>query len=179
LLEIINDHSMKRFLMAAVSCAACLAPSAAMAVTAEITATGTIPAACNVEGASIAMNQVFFPNDGSFGLVGVATGLNVFGSANPIFTLSQPTVVRVGSKQNADSVSNNAFAEITVALDPVNPDAVLLVNSLTPAQGVSYQPLTPMGTESGSISVSITRRAQAQLIPGDYTVSATLSCFTD
>ena len=169
---------MNRLLMAAVSCAACLAPSAAMAVTAEITATGTIPAACSVQGANIVMNTVNQPS--GIELAGFAGGLNFSGNAaNPVFILSQPTLMRSDSRPGSTPVNDNAVATVQVLLGENN--LLLTASSSTdiPLPDPSIAPDT-FTTEGGAIDVRITQKfPEDVLIPGNYTVSATLSCFTD
>lgn len=160
--------------MAAVSCAACLAPSAAMAVTAEITATGTIPAACSVQGANIVMNTINQPS--GIELAGFAGGLNFNGNgANPVFILSQPTLTRSDSRPGSTPVNDNAVARVDVLLGENN--LLLRASTLFPEE--PFIAPDAFTTESGAIDVRITQKTLNVLIPGNYTVSATLSCFTD
>jgi len=131
-------------------------PSVHAATSATITATGTVPVACSVNGANITMAK----NDAQT-LQGVATNVAYTTGSATIFSLSTPTL-------NAPS-GYGGYGFIALVKDN---NAVVYASSN--GGGQSY---TVPGAESGVFTYEAgVIGTTEELKPGVYTVSSTLTC---
>ena len=147
-----------------VASAAMMAPAQA-ATSGSITATGTIPATCSVNGGSITMT----PNSTNISMSGISSSLGISSTgSSTTFSLTAPTLTKpAGSTVENGIISGN----ITI---PGKASQQLISTLTTPGSKVID------GNISGGIVFNATiNNATATLAPGTYALASTLSCITD
>ena len=145
-------------LSAGLVASAAMMPSVHAATSATITATGNVPVACDVTGAQITMAKISAKN-----LVGTATGIQYAAASGTIFSLTTPTLVAPSGYGGVASVS-------------VLKNGNTLLFMTSEGDGSSY---VATAAESGEVSYEARvdgGMADVVLMPGNYTISTTLTC---
>ena len=146
-------------LSAGLVASAAMMPSVHAATSATITATGTVPDACNVAGAQITMTQT-----GANVLRGTSTAIPYTLQPGTVISLSRPTLA-----------APSGYGGVGV-VDVRKNDVQIAMGTSDGDYGSSY---TANNAESGNFTYHAEvagGMGDASLIPGSYTISTTLTC---
>lgn len=167
----LSSSGMKRFLIAALGCAACLSSGHAMAVpltdNAAITATGHIPGACYVSGTTITMALV-----NPTILTGMQESTTFSASTGPTEFAVEPPAMEL-----PNGVSGNNFIG-AVYISDLNaaPATGLNLGAVNYASSTPQTITSPFQSSNVRISAEISDLNNDPLPAGEYSIYTTVSC---
>jgi hypothetical protein len=155
---------MKRLLIAALSCGACMLTGSAMAAdSAVITATGTVPGTCNVEGA----NLTLYPTTPS-SLVGYKDVLWSTNSSNAVFSMSNVIMQTPATEGQSQNIVGQIFGSFE------GQPEIVQISRNTQGEVVNVTPAPYNGVVI--VGAQVVEQNQQPLLAGEYSLATTVTC---